>query len=133
MMKDILDGDMISEKKLHAESIDDMEDHKPKKKARDNEKIREDHDGKYIDDYSEKYGETKHEIIDAMDTSTRSSKKIKFDDEQAYGNKRSYRKLNNYDDYNYKKRSHKDYDDDEFLSRRHLTEEQWRLKESKEK
>ena len=32
MMKDILDGDMISEKKLHAESIDDMEDHKPKKR-----------------------------------------------------------------------------------------------------
>lgn len=93
------------------------------KKVRGQEKINKDHDGKYIDDYDDKYHKTKHDIIDTLDTHTRSKKYYKRGD------------LDN-DDFITKK-SYKVGDlDEEYLDDfhgRHLSEEEWTLKEKKER
>jgi hypothetical protein len=70
-------------------------------KGKDQEKIREDQDGKFIDDYKGEYHHTKDDIMDTLD-GVRRSKKHVFEE---------------------------DYD---FLSK-HLSEEEWTLKERKEK
>lgn len=114
MMKDIMgDGeDIISEKEIHASDIDDLSEGKSKKKVKktkkvDHEKIREDEDGKYIDDYKEVYHRTKGDIIDTLDGHAITKK-------------------------SYKKKVFESTEDDEFMSR-HLSEEEWTLKEKKEK
>jgi hypothetical protein len=114
MMKDIMgDGeDIISEKEIHASDIDDLSEGKSKKKVKktkkvDHEKIREDEDGKYIDDYKEVYHRTKGDIIETLDGHAITKK-------------------------SYKKKVFESTEDDEFMSR-HLSEEEWTLKEKKEK
>lgn len=115
MMKDIMgDGDAISEKEIHGSDIDDFDDKKMKRKfkskrnAKDHEKIREDGDGKYIDDYKDEYHHTKHEIFDTLDGRSVAKK-------------------------SYKKNIKFDIDEDDDLSTRHLSEEEWTLKEKKER
>jgi hypothetical protein len=106
-MKDIMGDkdDIISDKDINANDIDKLDESKMYKKSKkhfkSHEKIREDKNGKFIDDYKNKYHHTKDEIMDTLDD----SKKIK---------------------------KHEFEEDDEFLSK-HLSEEEWTLKEKKEK
>ena len=86
------------------------------------EKIGKDHDGKFIDDYKDEYHKTKHDIIDTLDTHTRSKKnynKGEYDDD--FSSRKDYKKGGLDEDYL-----------DDFHGR-HLSEEEWTLKERKEK
>jgi hypothetical protein len=110
MMKDIMDGDVVTGKNVHAHSFDDLDEtvfRKKKAKKRPekrHEKVKTDEDGDYIDDYKDTYHKTKNDIIDALE-----------------GGKSKHR-------------SAEDFDDEDFseFHGRHLTEEEWKLKEKKE-
>lgn len=103
--------------------MEDLDDKKYKKRKYKNvkghEKINDDHDGKYIDEYKDEYHKTKHEIIDTLDTHTRSKKYYDRGDFSDFRSRRldDYRKFDVRDEFNGK----------------HLTEEEWTLKEKKER
>lgn len=129
MTKDIMGDDHVSGKHVHAKDFDELEEGDQKryskksskyKRVDGQEKISKDHHGKYIDDYEDKYHKTKHDIIDTLDTHTRSKKYYnKGDDMSDFSNFRS-------------RKSFKDYDDDYDFHGKHLSEEEWTLKEKKE-
>ena len=122
MMKDIMGKGGVSEKEINAETLGDLKKYKKKSyKKKDHEKTHEDHDGKYIDDYAHMYHKTRYDIHDAIDRSKDSKH-------------RSYNRKYDSEDLDDRVHSHHNFDSeylDDFSSR-HLSEEEWTLKEKKE-
>lgn len=110
MTRDITSDGVVSGKSIQADTTADLESSQPI--HGEHEKVRMDRDGKYIDDYSEEYYNTQHEIKDTLDGTD-------------FHRRRAYHPWHS-DQY---------YDNlhGDLLSHRHLNEEQWLLKEKKEK
>lgn len=130
MTKDILGDGHDSDKHSHSRDFDELDEidsssnkkSRKYKKVRGHEKIGKDHDGKFIDDYKEEYHKTKHDIIDTLDTHTRSKKyyhRGEYDDD--FLSRKEY------------KRGGLDEEFQDDFHGRHLSEEEWTLKEKKER